>query len=364
MKTINKTLRQALLAALACPAAHAMAITDSDAHCKFEPLSRGELKVHILDLGTLYVPRDARVGTSIGTPNARHYTRDENELYLSCTTNGERINFEYKATRGVHSHLHAVDGRFAASPILRTNIPGIGAIIEKLSPFSGRPGHFIPEGSLAMVPFTSYIELANLSPVALVTFNHEVTLIKTGELQPGEHDLDGVLVTGHLGWGGFGKVQEYIIKAKIIQSHCEIGTDAVEVSLGEWNINDFTHVGYKTEPIPFQIRLDTCKFDSRPDPANETLATIELRGVEGSRPIGPAGEHVFSLTTESQASGIGIQMLHNGQPMPLNQELDLQYVTADEITLGFEARYFQTEPKRDVQPGSANGALNFVIRYR
>jgi type 1 fimbria pilin len=214
-----------------------------------------------------------------------------------------------------------------------------------------------------MVPFTSYAERA-LSPISLTTFEHYITLIKTGDLAPGVHYLDGVLVTGHLGWGGFGKVQEYTLKAEIIQSQCDVGTHEVDVDLGEWNISDFAHVGYKTEPRSFQIRLDACKFDSRPNPANETLATIELRGVEGSRPIGPPGENVFSLTTDSKASGIGIQMLYNGESMPLNQELDLEYVTADEVTLDFEARYYQTEPKRDVQPGSAEGALNFVIRYR
>ncbi|WP_176507647.1 MULTISPECIES: fimbrial protein [Pseudomonas] len=365
MKTINKTLCQALLATLTLPAAHAMAMTNDENYCEFQELRSGYLKVHVREMGTLYVPRDARIGTTIGTPGSPDPTADQNNLVLTCSTYGERINFEHKAVHGIHTHVQAVDGQFHRAPILKTNIPGVGAIVEMLAPFLGGADQFIPDSYPPMVPFTSYYEQTRLSPVAIGSFRHRLTLVKTGELTPGVHQLDGPLVTGHLGWKGFGKVQEFSVRATIIQTQCEVQADAVSanpVDLGHWNTSDFTHLGYTTLPTDFQIRLNNCQVD--PDEDNQTLATIELDGSNGSGPVGPPGENVFSLTHDSEARGMGIQMLYNGDPMPLNQELDLVPVTRGNVTLNFKARFFQTEPSSAVRAGSAKGALNFTIRYR
>ncbi|MFP3526480.1 hypothetical protein SB912_28735, partial [Pantoea sp. SIMBA_072] len=89
-----------------------------------------------------------------------------------------------------------------------TNIPGIGAIVELLYPFLGGTDQFIPDSRPPRVPFTAYYEQTQLGPATLSTFRHRITLVKTGDLPPGEHELDGVLVTGHLDGGGCGKVLE------------------------------------------------------------------------------------------------------------------------------------------------------------
>lgn len=364
MKNINKTLFQALLATLAWPAANAMAMPVDRTRCEFQQLTSANLKVHVRDLHTLYVPRDARIGTTIGTPELLDGTIDQNNLTLRCRTYGERINFNFQAARGVHPPLPAVDGRFLDAPVLRTNIPGIGAIVELLYPFLGGTDQFIPDSRPPRVPFTAYYEQTQLGPATLSTFRHRITLVKTGDLPPGEHELDGVLVTGHLDWGGFGKVLEYTLRAMIIQTQCDASADvsANPVDLGEWSVNDFTGPGFTTPPAAFQVRLNNCQVD--PDPGNEALATIELDGINGSRPIGPADENVFSLTDDSAARGIGIQMLYNGVSMPLNKEIDLVPLTSKNVPLNFQARFFQTEPNSSLRPGLAKGALNFTIRYR
>lgn len=100
MKNINKTLFQALLATLAWPAANAMAMPVDQTRCEFEQLTSANLKVHVRDLNTLYVPRDARIGTTIGTPELFEATLDQNNLALLCRTYGERINFNFQAAAG------------------------------------------------------------------------------------------------------------------------------------------------------------------------------------------------------------------------------------------------------------------------
>lgn len=182
MKNINKTLFQALLATLAWPAANAMAMPVDQTRCEFEQLTSANLKVHVRDLNTLYVPRDARIGTTIGTPELFEATLDQNNLALLCRTYGERINFNFQAARGVHPPLPAVDGRFLDAPVLRTNIPGIGAIVELLHPFLGGTDQFIPDSRPPRVPFTAYYEQTLLGPATLATFRHRITLVKTGEI--------------------------------------------------------------------------------------------------------------------------------------------------------------------------------------
>jgi len=364
MKNIKTTLRLALLAAMAWPAAEAMA--NSEARCEFRPLKSNLLKVFVRDMGTLYVPRDARVGTLIGPANFHEQTFDQNNLSLRCFSYGLRMNFDMRATRGVHPPMAPINGENMDGHVLRTNIPGLGVIVRVRQPFHGVAEQWIPIGrNPPLVPFSAYYDNTVLIGVALLSFNHDVTLVKTGDLAPGVHQLDGQLLTGHLDFNGMGQVMEYTLRATIIQSQCEVLGDAVSanpVKLGEWSTSDFTGPGFTTTATPFQIRLSSCQVD--PDPGNETLATIELEGRDGSQPIGPAGEHVFSLTGDSDARGVGIQMLHNGQPMPLNTEVELRPVQDGTMPLNFEARFYQTEPNSNLRAGLAKGALNFTIRYR
>lgn len=364
MKNIKTTLRLALLAAMTWPAAEAMA--NSDTRCEFGPLKSNLLKVFVRDMGTLYVPRDARVGTLIGPADSYEQTIDQNNLRLRCFSYGVRMNFDMKAARGVHPPMPPIDGQNMDGHVLRTNIPGLGAIVRVQRPFRGDPGHWNPIGrNPPLVPFAAYYDSTLIGGVSLLTFAHEVTLVKTGDLAPGVHQLDGQLITGHLDFQGMGQVMEYTLRATIIQSQCEVLSDAVSanpVKLGEWSTSDFTGPGFTTTATPFQIRLSSCQVD--PDPDNETLATIELEGRDGSQPIGPVGEHVFSLTSDSDARGMGIQMLHNGQPMPLNTEIGLRSVQDGTVPLNFEARFYQTEPSSNLRAGLAKGALNFTIRYR
>lgn len=368
MKSIEKALRLTLLTALMLPAAQAMA-NQSETRCRFGPnelATNDLLKVHIRDMGTLYVPKDARVGTVIGPADIFQDTFDLNNLVVSCYAYGERMHFNMNAIRGVHPPLPPIRGVDRNGHVLKTNIPGIGAIITMGRPFWGGWDQWTPIGANPpLVPFRAWYEQVGLNGVHIWTFGNRVTLVKTGDLAPGIHQLDGPLVSGHLEYKDFGKVLEFTLRATIIQTQCEVLSDAVSanpVKLGEWSVKDFTGPGFTTPETPFQIRLSACQVD--PDPDNQTLATIELDGRDGSQPIGPAGEHVFSLTNDSEASGIGIQMLYDDQPMPLNREIGLVTLQDGSVPLNFKARFYQVEPSNALRAGVAKGALNFTIRYR
>lgn len=362
MKAIKNTLCHVLLAGLAWPAAQALANTTQ---CTLSPRTGAQQKVYVRDMGTLYIARDARAGSVIGPTDALEATPDQNDLSLVCEAYDERINFDFRASNGVSPPLPPVNGRDMNGFMMRTNVPGISALVQLGIPFTGSATGWIPIGNNPpFVPFTAYHERVQLSGPQLLTLRNSVTLVKTGNLTPGQHQVDGTLFTGHLDWGGMGQVLDFTLRATVIQSQCSLVGDPVSanpVQLGEWSIDDFTGPGFTTPAVPFHIRLSDCQVD--PDPGNLTHATLELNGIDGSAPIGPNG-NVFSLTHDSDAGGVGIQMLFNGRPLPLNEEIGLLPLQDSNMRLNFEARFYQVEPSDRVRAGVARGALNFTLRYR
>ena len=361
MKAIKNTLCHMLLAGLAWPATQALANTTQ---CTFTPLAGAQQKVYVRDMGTLYIARDAMTGSVIG-PEVLQNTPDQNSLSLDCEAYGQRINFDFRASHGVSPPAPLVDGRNMNGFMIKTNVPGISALVELGAPFTGSASGWIPIGNNPpYVPFTAYHEQVQLSGPQLLGLRNRVTLVKSGNLAPGQHQVDGTLFTGHLDWGGMGQVLDFTLRATVIQSQCSLIGDPVSanpVQLGEWSIDDFTGPGFTTPAVPFHIRLSNCQID--PDPGNLTHASLELNGIDGSAPIGPNGD-VFSLTHDSDAGGVGIQMLHNGQPLPLDKEISLQPLQDGDMLLDFQARYYQIEPSDRVRAGVARGALNFTLRYR
>ncbi|MDU9405528.1 type 1 fimbrial protein [Pseudomonas sp. zfem004] len=360
MKAIKNTLRHVLMAGLAWPAAQALASTTE---CTLGPRTGAQQKVYVREMGTLYIARDAKAGSVIGPEGVMEITPDQNNLSLDCQAYGQRINFDFRETHGVLPLPPLVNGRTMNGLMIRTNVPGISALVQLGIPFTGSATGWIPIGP-PYVPFTAYHEQVVLSGPQLLSLRNRVTLVKTGNLAPGQHQVDGTLFTGHLDWGGMGQVLDFTLRATVIQSQCSLIGDPVSanpVQLGEWSIEDFKGPGFTTPAVPFHIRLSDCQVD--PDPGNLTHAILELNGIDGSAPIGPNGD-VFSLTHDSDASGVGIQMLHNGIPLQLDKEEDLIALQDGNMQLDFQARFYQIEPSDRVRAGVARGALNFTLRYR
>lgn len=349
MHIINRTLYPALLASLAWPATQAMAITQ----CTLTPPGASQ-KVYERDLGTLYVGRDVALNEVIGNNNLVEDTPDLNGLSLDCEADNYVINFDFRAVNGQ-----------TANRVINTNVPGIGVMVQMGNPFLGGPNEWRPDdGVPVFVPFNAYHENTVVTGPKLESLHNTITLVKTADLAPGEHLVDGPLFTGHLDWGGMGQVLQYSLKARVIQSECEVDSGSVttQVDLEDWSISQLAGPGHTTTPTPFSIRLINCLAP----PAGGTLimARMELNGIDGSAPTGPAGEHVFSLTSDSDAAGVGIQVLLNNNPVPLDTVFRAADLTSGSIPLNFQARYYQLEPRAQVRTGTAKGALRFTMHYR
>ncbi|WP_085664911.1 MULTISPECIES: fimbrial protein [Pseudomonas] len=318
--------------------------------------------------GVMHVPLNAAPGDVIGTPNQPEFTLSQPRSELHCYNDGDVLwRFDMNARSIFPGPLPPVAGEPSDGYILNTNIDGIGARIRLDRPFTGTdPAYFMPESGPGkpLIPMRSTYQFNNtLVGYKMSTLRNEVTLVKTGDIEPGLHTVDAELFTGHFDATGLGLVLRYRLQANVLQTQCSLIGDPVSanpVDLQEWDKSHFVAKGTTTSIIPFSITLSDCKTD----PGGLTKATIELDPVDGSMPV-PGLEGVFSLTSDSTAEGVGIQILKDdNSPLPLQREVELQAIRDGNTILNFGARFYQTEDASAVRAGEAKGALKFTMRYR
>jgi type 1 fimbria pilin len=319
------------------------------------------------NIGTLYVPRDARIGTVIGTVDVNQSTSNNAGQVVECRNDGtKRLDFHARATAPIFPGLlDPINGEDVTGKVLQTNILGVGVRVKLGFPLSGGPDNsFIPIG-VATVLYDGFNDKNLLTPIRLSNLSNRITLVKTGPVAPGHHSLDGrELFSGHI--SDLGKVFGYGVIGNIVTAQCSVGANPVSadpVELGEWDKADFTGPGYTTTPVPFKITLSRCETGT--GGGFVAKAYIRLDGILGSVPIGATTDGIFSLTSDSGAKGIGIQILDNhGAPVELATQAPVIPIVPGETELKFKARFYQTEPSTAVRPGLAKGALNFTITYQ
>lgn len=325
--------------------------------------------IYQANLGTVYVPRDAAIGSVIGVVDQFLFTPTQGPEII-CRNNGNVIlDFSAVAVAPpVHRLPGALSGANLEDKIYATNIPGIGARITLEHHFDGKADNsFAPvNGGEPIVPFDAILTEELLIALHLSRIRSMVTLYKTGPIAPGpqqvgQHMFDGI-------FSNIGKGFSYSVNATVIQAQCSVGANPVSldpVPLGDWEVADFTHPGYTTTPTPFTISLTDCEAD--PAQNNQATAHIRLDGANGSLPEGDGSNGVFSLGNGSGARGIGIQVLRGDgiTPVPLGTDVPFGRVeNGQDQVLDFTARFFQTGNVGQVTPGVANGALSFTLSFQ
>ncbi|KPA96440.1 fimbrial protein [Pseudomonas asplenii] len=362
---MNRSIRKLLAALLLAAGGQAGAAFAGNDSCYWE-IGSGPLAFQA-QLGTLYVPLNAPQGSVIGT-FARHTFSSGGSSQLGCRieTPGVVLNFQARPSVALFpGDLPPVNGEDLNGKVFNTNIPGVGAFIKLGFPFDGSGlNTFIPVDGRPVAPFDAYQD----QPTGHFAFSLQslrawVTLIKTGPIPAGPHSLDGgELFSGQ--FSGVGKGFSFAAQGTVIQAQCGTTGNPVSadpVRLGEWDAADFSGPGFGTPAVSFSITLTGCEAD--PEDENVAMATIRLDGVRGSQPI-DEDRGIFSLTSDSSASGFGIQVLRGDgvTPVALGTEVPMTPIRPGTTVLDFMARFYQTEAR--VEPGNARGALNFTITYR
>lgn len=322
-----------------------------------------------LNMNTIFVPRDAPVGSVIGME--RQFLRPPNNegSSIRCSNDGGTRLISNVLTRaGVFPGLLPANTALnAPQSIMNTNIPGVGVTITLGFPFDDSATNaFVPDTGNATVPFSAHHE----RPMGTTNLNFSrlesrITLVKTGDIPAGPQDLSVPEIFNGTFTGIPGKAFGAGLVGTVVQAHC--GTYRVSddpVRLGNWNMSDFTGPGYTTTPTPFHITLSSCVADGTDK--NIANAHIRFEGSGGSVPITPPIPGVFSLTPGSAAKGIGIQILRDdgSTPVALDTEVPMGAIGARDTVLAFNARFYQIGPSRDLRPGDAKGTLNFTLTYK
>ncbi|EJM69722.1 P pilus assembly protein, pilin FimA [Pseudomonas sp. GM55] len=322
----------------------------------------------IQDVKSIYVPRDAPVGSVIGR---RQFVRTPNNegRAIVCDNDGSiRLTFNAQASVPPVQHMLPGIGAYGSvNALLPTNVPGVGVQFALAFPFDGLASNsFTPDLGDPTVPFSAHHQRAMGSArLNFSNLENYITLIKTGPIAAGPQTFNGQ----ELFSGAFstipGKSFRVGLSGTVIQAHC--GSNKVSadpVPLGEWDLADFTGPGYTTRAVPFNITLSGCVADGTD--TNIATANIRFEGAGGSVPVVPAIPGVFSLTPASGAKGVGIQILKGdgSTPVELNTEVPIKQIGTGQTVLDFAARFYQIDASRDVEPGDAKGVLNFTLTYK
>lgn len=318
---------------------------------------------YTVELGQFWVPRDAEIGTIIGPPYQHLFTDDSLRREIRCDNDATGVlTFDMSTLVPLYGGtLPPINGFNVNGKVMETGIPGVGLHMRLDFPLSHIATNAFQPRTDSAVPYAGWNPHNILGASMRITYLYAYyTLIKIGPIPAGPQSFNRPMTTGVM--SDLGTTHNVRIKGQVIQAQCTLKADAVSadpVELGTHIVEDFTGVGSATASVPFHITLSDCDEDPTSSVAR---AHIRLDGANGSSPLDPA-MGLFSLTSNSTASGIGIQLLRSdGTPMELEKVMAVAPLSVGDVRLDFQARYYQTDPL--VRAGSADGALNFTISYR
>ncbi|MFC5476286.1 fimbrial protein [Paraherbaspirillum soli] len=318
MKQTLFTLRRGLLAL-----ALGLLSTVAQAHCSSAPDD-----FNAIGFGPI-MDNDAAPG---GFLAARELT-----LHITCNKDGQGRDLPKTLNFGTDfSTLPGTD-------LWRTNLPGLamrvtqdGKVISNLNDgiFMQHPG----DGS------TSNVRLL-------------VTLIRTGVITPGH--VQGLILRVDAAPAG-GEVGHNIGSLHVINTYvhgvaCNVNTDSknLVVDFGEVPAAGFTGPGSTPVTRNFEIGLNCSGYgDGHPTP-------MSIRFVGAASADNP---DVLKLSGPNAATGIGIRILKDNAPLPLNTWNSLGNVNSWDMRLPLTAQYYQVASQ--VTPGGGNAALTFLIDMR
>ncbi|WP_087502488.1 fimbrial protein [Pseudomonas sp. SID14000] len=352
---------------LSIATATAMLTLSNQAHalslCEW-PTTPGPLQfTHDLG-GTKWVARDAPFGSKIYSTGTTGVVGPG--FALKCDNDATRLLTASMGTplSVVPGDFPRVDGKDVTGKVLKTDIPGVGLYLE-LGGYlntAASNGFLANDGGVGAIPYVGE-NRKDMSPTPMSMTNLVIkymALIKTGPIPAGTSTFNQEVVRGVV--SDVGDAVRLTLVGRVQQAQCTVKADAVSanpVQLGTHDIANFTGPGSTTNPVDFFITLSDCDDD----PAGSVArAFMRLDGVDGSVPF-DRDRGVFTLTTDSDAGGIGIQVLRSDNtPLKLEEFVDMVALTPGTTRLDLRARYYQTAAT--VTPGEAKGALNFTIEYR
>lgn len=313
----------------------------------------------------VWVPRDLPVGEPISHLRVP-VVDDPGNRVVECHNSADRLleaHADYTTPFAHDVPVRLGNGRFA-NRVIRTRIPGVGAVVELDHPFNGgAPNTFTPSTVSTLLPYSGTNMTSMGTPIKIGPISMSVTLVKIGSIAAGPITLDEEVARGST--SDVADAFRLRISGNLNQAQCMLKNGAVSpapVDLGSHTVADFPGKG-TTLPNPgvqFHITLSECQDDPM---SSTATAYIYLTGTDGSVALDPK-QGLFSLGNGSTAKGIGIQITDElGNPVPLAEHVSTnKKLELPNTRLSYRAHFYQTDDR--VGPGVAKGALDFTISYR
>ncbi|QBH95867.1 hypothetical protein EKN56_05295 [Limnobaculum zhutongyuii] len=309
----------------------------ASADCLFNDTGRIDGTINLP--ATISVKRNVQPGTTIW--DSGWYNTGSTSIRCNESGNKNRIGYE--------SPMTSADGY---SGVYVTSNPSVGVRISysNNSNTSGAPKGYYPQVDIPFSP--NFLIGTTYTP----TFMYRVELVAIDTIQP-------IAVTIPQS-GQFVYYYSSLLSSRFfiagttniaVQSlSCNTTTPNVPVSLGDVYAGTLNQIGPTSTENTFNV-----DFNCTGNESAKIAATLE--GVQ-STDVGD--DSVLALTNEGSpgvASGLGVQILYNSQPLRLNQPIELvnSALTTERVT--FKTRYYQTLTK--VMPGQANSVAILNVTY-
>ncbi|EKN5999754.1 fimbrial protein [Yersinia enterocolitica] len=225
-----------------------------------------------------------------------------------------------------------------------TNIPGVGM---RYSTDINGSGNY---QSIISIPFPAG------DSNKITSLNYLIELIKIGNITPGVYpaqmELGRSFVTEPVTGSPLVLIHFVFLSATVTNYGCSVLQPSIDVTMGDVQRNSFSGVGSVSESIPFSVQLN-CQANTQVD--------ITINAEQDSSNI--PGVIRLNQSAETTATGIGVQMLYNNNPMIFGSQVNTGTSAIEgNYSIPFTARYLQIQPV--VTAGHANASATFTMSYR
>lgn len=182
---------------------------------------------------------------------------------------------------------------------------------------------------------------------------YRLEIVKTGELTS--------QVKVDAGYLGSLQSDDLILKKlnltnPIVLNAASCQTPSVPVAMGDdYQLHEFRDAGAKPRTVRFDIALNQCL-------TGINKVTYSLKA---TTPVIDRAKGIVALNSGSSAKGIGLQLMNAlGQPIALDTDytFDAFTTTGLNFKIPLSAAYYRLASE-DVEPGSANTEVTFIVKY-
>ncbi|MGA5656269.1 fimbrial protein [Rahnella contaminans] len=291
----------------------------------------------VLNIGTVYVSPDMPIGSV---------------LYKGTSAVGPSMDDYCSNPVTVTPRMAYLSSQISSygNNVYETGIDGIGIRVS-FSSVNGSPGTDIQMPGVA-VSIPTVIYGIPAYGIRAIDGYITVTLIKTGPVSGGVMPA-GVVMKLSIAGVTVGEPTASIGSVVVIGSTCTVTNDNIQIKLDDILASKMSGVGSTYNPKNFNVGLNC-------DPGARVSAT--LRGNDNPDTSVDGVLQLSNAGNDDVADGVGIQILNNNVPMPLDKLISLRTFTTTQETLPFTVRYFQT--KSEIKTGKANATATLEITYQ